>query len=46
MAHPDKLVKNKATLKIIRPIMDHLGRLGFRLSELVRIDALAKASGR
>ena len=37
------LAKERGHIETIRPIMDRLGRLGFRLSELVRMDALAKA---
>ena len=37
------LAKERGHIEAIRPVIDHLGRLGFRLSELVRIDALTKA---
>lgn len=37
------LAKERGHVEIIRPVLDHLVRLRFRLSERVRIEALTKA---
>ena len=37
------LAKERGHIATVRPTLDHLDRLGFRLSELVRIEALTKA---